>query len=622
MVSGQWLVERVESGSLISGLLRLCCQRGVSLILRGMNRVGSILFLAWLAATLAGECSALFAQTTASTRRPDGSAFSDVQLDVVDNAVLAQVERAKALLADRQWDEGVDVLCQLAESTDGKVLGVTRQRYVRLNAWCQLQFAALPKDVLRRYRARIDPVAKQRYEDGVTQRSSRLLGEVVEQMLASSFGDDALLALGDLALESGDYAQASASWERILPNATSSAAPTWQGYPDTDLDIAAVRARIILASILEGRGDRARAELAEFAKLHPGAVGRLGGRDGVFVETLRALLHENERTAASAVEQNWPTVAGNFERNGISRPLIDVGGVAWRMPLGEGVDSAGAMPPPSFHPVLIGDTVLVNDGRQIVAVRSDSGKPTWGQRVIFRAETDSESATDIRSDATGTAPFTMSVVENRLLARMGRPIADATGGWAISRQPGYLVCLDLSAEGRLVWRIAAEEGWEFEGSPVADASGVYVAMRRHDVRPQAFVACFDADTGRLRWRRMVCNASTLPGGASSGTGSNLLTLSHGRLYYATNLGAVAALRAEDGWPFWVSLYPRVRCSADDLRHGERELSPCLCAGGTLLVAPSDSPRVFGFDAFTGQLLWQSQSDLEDARTCLAWQAIG
>ncbi len=55
-----------------------------------------------------------------------------VQLDQVDHAVLVQWERAKALLADRQWDEAIEILGQLAESSEGKLLGVTNRRYVSL----------------------------------------------------------------------------------------------------------------------------------------------------------------------------------------------------------------------------------------------------------------------------------------------------------------------------------------------------------------------------------------------------------------------------------------------------------------------------------------------------------
>ena len=40
-------------------------------------------------------------------------------------------------------------------------------------------------------------------------------------------------------------------------------------------------------------------------------------------------------------------------------------------------------------------------------------------------------------------------------------------------------------------------------------------MRRNDIRPQAHVACFDPQTGRLRWRRFVCGGGNARPGACS-----------------------------------------------------------------------------------------------------------
>ncbi len=88
----------------------------------------------------------------------------------------------------------------------------------------------------------------------------------------------------------------------------------------------------------------------------------------------------------------------------------------------------------------------------------------------------------------------------------------------------------------------------------------------------------------------------------------------GTLYYNTNLGAVAAVAADDGRLLWVSLYPRDRRGdlAKLAPHWRRELNPCVFDRGTLLVAPADSPRIFAFDAATGQALWQTGTEVEDA----------
>ena len=184
-----------------------------SLILRGMNHVRrtcwcvSVFFLAGPA----------WGQWGGAVPSSQFELADTVQLDQVDNTVLAQWERVKALLADRQWDEAVEILRQLAESSEGKLLGVTNRRYVSLREWCQLQLAALPPEALKLYRARVDPVAQKWYEQGIAERNRRLLENVVQQAFASKYGDDALMALGEMSLESGDYVAARWYWERILP---------------------------------------------------------------------------------------------------------------------------------------------------------------------------------------------------------------------------------------------------------------------------------------------------------------------------------------------------------------------------------------------------------------------
>ena len=568
-----------------------------------------------------------------------------VQLDQIDNAVRAQLDRVKTLLADRQWDEAIEILRQLAETSEGKLLDVAPRRFIPLRDWCQLRLAALPPEALKLYRARVDPVAQKWYEQGIAQRDHKLLQNIIDQAFASSFGDDALMALGEMALESGDYAAARWHWERIVPASSpaklagtvqQSPQPepplnAWPNYPDTNLDLAAVRARLVLVSILEGATDRARAELAEFAKLHPDAQGAVGGRKGRYVQLLKSLLAESVSWPTAPAAPDWPTFAGNSQRNRAAAPLVDVGAVVWRVPLRPlasptdgpmGAKTIGEDPraPLSFYPLAVGGRVLVNNDQQILVMRCDTGKAAWGQTgAIYRSELSGEaSPPTILSGGMGSPRFTMTVFRQRLFARVGSTITGQPQGTTPFGPPGSLVCLDLAAEGRLLWKIAPEDGWAFEGAPLADDRGVYVAMRRHDIRPQAYVACFDADTGRLRWRRFVCGDETPARGVLAEQTHNLLTLAGGVLYFNTNLGAVAALRADDGRILWVSQYPRsLRGDLAKLApHWRRDLNPCVFDRGTLLVAPADSPRVFAFDASTGQLLWQTGTEVEDAASLL------
>ncbi len=231
--------------------------------------------LALLAGIIVSAAHAQFPRTAANYQFE----LSDtVQFDRADGAALARLKRVEACLLERQWDEAVETLRQVMENAEGKLQAVTPSRYINLSDACQMQLAALPPEALRLYRARVDTLAQKWYEEGLAHRDAKLLNNVVQQALASSWGDKALMALGEIRLEEGDFSAARWCWQRILPAKTPPGElNTWPGYPDSTLDPAAVRARLVLVSILEGSPQRAKEELSAFVQLHGDARGRLGG---------------------------------------------------------------------------------------------------------------------------------------------------------------------------------------------------------------------------------------------------------------------------------------------------------------------------------------------------------
>ena len=246
----------------------------------------------------------------------------NVQVDEASSSTRGLLEGAKAHAAERQWDEAIETYRQVLEHDGGKMFRVAPGRFITVRDYCQTQMAALPADGRALYRSRVDSLAKQWYDRGVAGRDAKLLGRVVDQLYVSSYGDAALLALGEIMLERGDYQQARWCWERISPElrsgdgqplwlslrlnrpdeakqnehgpapsaATGHEPPAWLAYPDTKMNLADVRARLVLVSVMEGALDRARVELDDFRRRHPNARGRIAGREGPYIETLDKLL--------------------------------------------------------------------------------------------------------------------------------------------------------------------------------------------------------------------------------------------------------------------------------------------------------------------------------------------
>lgn len=616
---------------------------------------------------------------------------SAVHVDEADNAIRAQLVRVRACVADQQWDEAVETLRQIMENPGGKVIGITDRHYVNLTDYCHAQIAALPPAALTLYRQRVDALAQKWYEQGIAERDPVRLAAVVSQMFCSSWGDKALLALGDMALEQGQYGRARRYWEKIFEHpaetvpavryeAASKQAgrvpaelarvaawyridnsldppvyrlrhdeslsdedaaalvrfwkdagldPTTLAYPATSLPLADIRARLVLASILEGALDRAAGELEAFTARHVAAEGVLAGRRVPYAAALASMLEAAASWPARPTQTDWLTFAGSPARNLVppdplelapeqAWPAIELG-----VPIAADVtnsrtyssrrvaeDVQGLL---SYHPLVVGNLLLVNNQTQIMAYDLNTGKPAWNNDAkpeIYHFDSNLPPASRLNRGL-GVPRFTMTAYQGRLYARMGSQV---TGRSLESpdTSAGQLVCLDLAAQGRLCWKPIApdDDKWSFEGAPVVEGTDLYVAMRKSDVCPQEHIACFDAETGRRKWRTLICAAETPAGGLAEEMTHNLLTLEEGTLYCNTNLGAVAAVSAADGQTQWVTLYTRAKRVAtlgQDRRaaHFYRDLNPCVYYHGLLMVAPSDCEEIFAIDAGSGRMVWET-----------------
>ncbi|MDX1945128.1 MAG: PQQ-binding-like beta-propeller repeat protein [Pirellulaceae bacterium] len=596
------------------------------------------------------------------------TALPPADLELLDAASAAHLESAKRFLAESQWDEGVESIRRVMEADAGKLVRVEMslpvagfERYVPASEYCQWRLAALADEAppaLAHYRQLVDSLAEGWLKQGIAERSEPLLSRVVSQAFASRSGDDALLALGDLALVRGDHATARAHWRRIL--GSKAAAKTVGQYPDTDLTPGDVAARLVLASILEGSLGRAKAELDQFRQRHAESQGTLAGQSGQYFDLLAAQLAAAATWQPAKNSADWLTFAGNPRRDKIAPAAAPPAGqLLWSFALpkltsdreivGAGRlraadDMKGLL---SYFPVVAGQTVLIRgDARQksyVVALDLRSGHESWRvdyPRGVLRqpaaelpAEPDGPfQLSDAHADLVrhvGVARFTATVSGHKAIVRMGSPITAPSprrmNQW-LSKDQGFLLGLDLATQGKPLegFPIRPESSaWSFEGTPILDGGAAYVVMRRGDgARSQLYVAAFDLPstamliddeddnarpTGRLKWRTRICSAATLGGGDLDEVSHLLLTLAGGKLYLNTSAGVVAALAAEDGRVQWVVKYPRSAFRSGNPDAGEqqffRDLTPCLAWKDLLIVAPGDSDRLFALVAATGELAW-------------------
>lgn len=597
--------------------------------------------------------------------------LSEPRIEVVSGPLAARLEQARALAAAKNWDEAVDIYRELAAESTDRVVAINGGRYVCLGTYCQMQLAKLPPDGLAAYRRRVDSMAEKWYREGLASRDEQKLRRVATEFFCSSWGDDALLALGELALDRADYAGARRVWEQMKPllrdpNGRSpwralhgldlktnwgeidrrwnerTSPPTWLAYPDSPHDSAQIRAWLILVSIRAGEFDRAAFELEVFRRWHPQAEGRLGGQKVVFSTTLEKLLAIARDWKPDPAPTDWPTFAGSQSRNATAAPFGPTLLPLWDRPvelvpppfarrLVRTVRSGAPIQNPreagrplSCFPLVHGEQVLFADSDGVHAVELANGKPAiTADGVIYR----NESAEPERQVGQfplvaeagvsfGVPRLTLNAIGEIVFARVGT-LPTSRSELRARSSGDRLIGLDLQREGLFTFHAKPDDAtWAFDGTPVGNGEHLFVAMRHNGATAQAAVACFDVSLGKQLWCTPIAAADTPAGNLGDEITHNLLTLVGDRIYFNTNLGVIVAVDAHDGNVCW--LYKYHRWVGKPFSPGgtmppffERDPSPCVYADGVVFAAPADAPTILALDADTGVLLW-SCDQLADA----------
>ncbi len=568
---------------------------------------------------------------------------------------------------DRQWKESIDLYQKVIERFGEKVARVPKvdpatpgefELYVDGRKYCHGRIAELPPEARAIYRERVDSMARRWYEQGLAGRDPELLRRVVSEAFCSSWGDEALDLLGDLAFQNGRFGEALSYYGQLVPDRPGDSGA--MVHPDPSVDLAKVAAKQWLCRAAEGHLPGP-SDLAALAARYPGASGSLAGRNGSYVAIVKEAVAGDRLSMGGQPDGRWPTFAGAPNRTRILPGPIDVGQVQWRVELekvatGKGGlvgirPSAASQARPAallaYHPIVLGDQVLVCDGSKVLAYNlsdrpadAETGEP---RPVLPAWRHDPEGQGVVRAtQAPSSIPrYTLTTFGRRIFARMGSAgmVASTFRPRPISAEPGNssIVALDWDTQGKLLWEVRSinlelphRQGGRmaatnFEGSPVADGRNVYAAITDHGQQTMIYVACFDAETGEKKWIRYLGTATpepdlfqnafgmqTISGPTPGDYRHRLLSLDGSTLYYQTNLGAVIAIEAETGSIQWVATYPRQEINRFG-QPGDRDLNPAVVDDGRVMVAPADSDVIYAFDSGSGRLLWKTEPIADDVK---------
>lgn len=564
---------------------------------------------------------------------------------VIENNTAA--EKRLAMVGDyvrqERFDAAIGLLREVATGRPDAVIRLDETRSLSVARYCDILLSQFPPEGLATYRRGVDAQANAWMEAARQTGDVDYLERVVERRFASSHGDEALDELAARAWEQGDIERARMLWTMLLPpeSPPEGAAPPIQlRYPQTDLDMAGIKARLILCAIALDETDRARRDLALFAKEHPRASGWLAGMEGRFVDRLQGLLPEFQTHESSDNSHSWvpkspelgtQMIGANASRDGALPFAPSIGLPVWatdfptgNVPVPVDRPALPKLPPLVSYPAVWRDKVFLANDVEIHGFEQATGRPAWSgdseiSSRIFPPAIDGALENSANPPASGIPQlgiprYSLTISRNRLFARLGPPLTIWPSRVELRREASQIVCLDLAREGRVEWILLStmldegDERWSFEGPPVPAGDSLFVLASRSHPQPALRLIHLDAQSGTIRWTRSLGTPLNLPPPGTGVVSHRLVTHALGRLYIPTDQGALLCLDARDGRTEWIAWYDSAtRVAAKRPNYSDQDLpTACLVAGGTVVLAPNDSSTLFAFDATSGRTLWKRE----------------
>ncbi|HEY3323339.1 MAG TPA: PQQ-binding-like beta-propeller repeat protein [Planctomycetota bacterium] len=511
------------------------------------------------------------------------------------------------------------------------------------------------------YRMINDPAARAIFNDAQEQLDERKMEQVAQEYYPTSFGDKALVWLAEEALDRGMPRQALVYLKQALK------------HPNPSVSKLGLLVRLLQAQA--SVGDRAAAEktlrdlqvASEAAGAEKLRVGHAEG--GAALDLLRARVAkagDGKTDVKVDGARSWETYFGNAAHDRVLQPRTSIGIRKWSVPIqkllyGPTQDIGpknlstenNQIPDPTmnFHLVAKDGYFYLCDNQVLAAYPTGNPQPgltNAGGNVKFLYPTEVKpqkpNADEARirrfgrnvSSAIRQHPYFATVSGDRLYVVQGATARtqdpDNMVWFGMNNQPkqdpNWLVALGYQS-GKLIWTLQpdahsdalnaqakADQEWLktifFCSAPVYEGGVLYMTAAQTSGLNEAWVAAFDADTGRLLWRTMVCSATAF---SVSGPVQPDLGLppavANGTVYVVTNLGAVAALDAMSGSIKWLRVYDRLQpVDRMNPNRGGRMLrdfwgpNPPILHENLVIATPQDSEMLYAYDIETGRRVWE------------------
>jgi len=271
---------------------------------------------------------------------------------------------------------------------------------------------------------------------------------------------------------------------------------------------------------------------------------------------------------------------------------------------------------PWIFPVVVGDTVYMNDGVTISAWDRFTLSPRWRAEAPLPGEGMLLDPTQAELGGFGGGSTT-SIEDVNTVTVSGGTVFAVTGIASNDEREGDGRVHAFDAETG-AWRWSADvsaldEQLSYTGirGPLVVDADVVVAAVRKDVQARRLVSTYlvglDAGDGSLRWVRPLGSAGSLPY-RSPNRASPAPALVDGVVYRFDDVGYVCAVEAETGRVRWIRRVPSIAVRSGATTFAWAAPDPVI-RGNELYMLNPDGQRVLKLDRRDGALLGERRASL-------------
>ena len=520
------------------------------------------------------------------------------------------LEAARKAARRGQWREAIDAYQRVAdfEPEAGAQPVVPSLAdpsvYLPIQTAAGLELArALDADGLALYREAHDKPARALLNRALPSRDAQQLRAVARRYLPSSWSDEALLALGSVAFRRGDLVGALGAWQRLLAECREpSIAPAAVG----------VRTWVCLLALGDARAaETLRKQLLE---RHGAERLALGGRE----TTVASFLDRPPALPGRRPLDEWPTLGGSASRAAVPRGIGAVGRRQWAFRVPNAVideaarrrfERRGLRVPLVLNPTVCDGRLFVANEAAVYALDAASGRLVW----MYPDAPEQPRPTALRE-----AVHAVTCADGKAFARLAEAMAafDAATGRLLWRhdlvEPEAVLRQEPEKEEEPRQKRKKDDDEDEPAKlvtlatpPVAVGGRVLYGLTELRDEARVLLLALDARTGTRLWRTFVCSR-TISAFLGLGATPSAPAVDGSTAYFATNLGAVAAIDVATGSIRWLQRYPSFHTHLRQALIERRRRwanNPPIAAGATLFVTPQDSARLLAIEAPSGRVAW-------------------